>query len=66
MIATEKTYLEDLIAVVEGYWGYMAESRKPGAEDDGMISMPEDLREGKDKIAVSWPTVENLYKFHKG
>merc|ERR1712141_442023 len=65
MVATEKTYLEDLIAVVDGYWGYMRESKNADEESD-MISMPIDLRDGKDEIAVSMPTTEKLYKFHKG
>ena len=65
MIVTEETYLEDLRAIVEGYYGYMLESKATGDDDDEILSMPEDLKDGKDKIAVSWPTIEKLYTFHE-
>ena len=65
MIATEETYLEDLRTIVDGYWGYMKESKERGDDMEGIIPMPEDLRDGKDKIAVSVPVIEHLYKFHE-
>ena len=65
MIATEETYLEDLRTIVDGYWGYMKESKEKGGHSDDIIPMPEDLKDGKDKIAVSVPVVESLYKFHE-
>ena len=65
MIATEETYLEDLRTIVDGYWGYMKESKERGDDSDGIVPMPEDLKDGKDKIAVSVPVIEHLYKFHE-
>ena len=64
MVATELTYLEDLQSIVEGYWGYMVQS-KIAQEDDEILSMPDDLKEGKDEIAVGWPNINRLYSFHK-
>ena len=64
MVATELTYLEDLQSIVEGYWGYMVQS-KASPEDDEILSMPDDLKEGKDEIAVGWPNINRLYSFHK-
>ena len=64
MVATELTYLEDLQSIVEGYWGYMVQS-KIAQEDDEILSMPDDLKEGKDEIAVGWPNINRLYSCHK-
>ena len=65
MIATEETYLDDLRTIVNGYWSYMKESKEKGNHNDNIIPMPEDLRDGKDKIAVSVPVIEQLLKFHE-
>ena len=65
MIATEETYLDDLRTIVGGYWSYMKESKEKGNHNDNVIPMPEDLKDGKDKIAVSVPVIENLFKFHE-
>ena len=65
MIATEETYLDDLRTIVNGYWSYMKESKEKGDHTDNIIPMPEDLKDGKDKIAVSVPVIENLFKFHE-
>ena len=65
MIATEETYLEDLKTIVDGYWSYMKVSKEKGGQTDDILSMPEDLKDGKDKIAISVPVIENLYKFHE-
>ena len=65
MIATEETYLDDLRTIVGGYWSYMKESKEKGNHDENIIPMPEDLKDGKDKIAVSVPVIEQLLKFHE-
>ena len=65
MIATEQTYLDDLRTIVNGYWSYMKEAKEKRNHDDNIIPMPEDLKDGKDKIAVSVPVIEQLLKFHE-
>ena len=64
MIATETTYVEDLRVVVEEYWNYMAESKRSPEGEEGMLQMPDDLKNGKDEIAIGMPNIKKIHQFH--
>lgn len=56
LVETEKDYVRDLREIVEGY---MAIMRDPNSE----LSMPDDLRGGKDKIIFG--NMEAIYEWHR-
>lgn len=56
LIDTEEAYVRDLAMIVEGYLALM---RDPECE----ILMPEDLRDGKDKLVFG--NIEAIYDWHK-
>lgn len=56
LIDTEEAYVRDLSMIVDGYMTLM---RDPECE----IPMPEDLRDGKDKLVFG--NVEAIYEWHK-
>lgn len=56
LIDTEEAYVRDLAMIVEGYLALM---RDPECE----IPMPEDLRDGKDKLVFG--NIEAIYEWHK-
>lgn len=56
LIDTEEAYVNDLSMIVEGYMVLM---RDPECE----IPMPEDLRDGKDKLVFG--NIEVIYEWHK-
>ena len=64
LVATENEYVEDLKVIVEGYWGYMVLSKESELEP-GIVPMPDDLKGGKDEIAVGWPNINKIYTLHK-
>ncbi|KAL1516598.1 hypothetical protein ABEB36_000493 [Hypothenemus hampei] len=56
LVDTEEAYVRDLSLIVEGYIATMRNK-------DGSIPMPEDLREGKDKMVFG--NIEAIYDWHK-
>lgn len=56
LISTEEAYVRDLSMIVEGY---IATMRDPDCE----IPMPEDLKDGKDKLVFG--NIEVIYDWHK-
>ncbi|XP_050733039.1 triple functional domain protein-like isoform X4 [Eriocheir sinensis] len=56
MVETERLYVRDLADVVEGY---ITEMRNPDSE----IKMPEDLKDGKDKMVFG--NLEAIYEWHR-
>lgn len=56
LVDTERDYVNDLKHIVEGY---MALMRNPDCE----ISLPEDLRGGKDKMVFG--NLEAIYEWHR-
>ncbi|CAH1132932.1 unnamed protein product [Ceutorhynchus assimilis] len=56
LVDTEEAYVRDLSLIVDGY---IATMRDPDCE----IPMPEDLREGKDKMVFG--NIEAIYDWHK-
>lgn len=56
LVDTERDYVNDLKQIVEGY---MALMRDPECE----ISLPEDLRAGKDKMVFG--NIEAIYEWHR-
>ncbi|XP_060534993.1 triple functional domain protein isoform X2 [Cylas formicarius] len=56
LVDTEEAYVRDLSLVVDGYIATMRDS-------ECEIPMPEDLREGKDKIVFG--NIEAIYEWHK-
>lgn len=56
LIDTEEAYVRDLSLIVDGY---IATMRDPDCE----IPMPDDLREGKDKMVFG--NIEAIYDWHK-
>ncbi|XP_066250215.1 triple functional domain protein isoform X1 [Euwallacea similis] len=56
LVDTEETYVRDLSLIVDGYIATMRDK-------DCEIPMPEDLREGKDKMVFG--NIENIYDWHK-
>lgn len=56
LIDTEEAYVRDLSLIVDGY---IATMRDPECE----IPMPEDLRDGKDKMVFG--NIEAIYSWHK-
>lgn len=55
LISTEEAYVHDLSMIVEGY---IATMRDPDCE----IPMPEDLKDGKDKLVFG--NIEVIYDWH--
>ena len=60
LLATEKSYVANLKEIVEGYYNYMEESRKRPLPE-GIVAMPQDLRNGKDKIIFG--NIRDIYEF---
>lgn len=56
LVETERLYVRDLADVVEGY---ITEMRNPDSE----IKMPEDLKDGKDKMVFG--NLEAIYEWHR-
>lgn len=56
LVDTERDYVRDLGSVVEGFMALMK-------RDDGSCNIPEDLRNGKDKIIFG--NIENIYEWHR-
>jgi hypothetical protein len=56
LVDTERTYIQDLGLVVDGYMALMRDL-------DCDIPMPEDLRKGKDKMVFG--NLEAMYEWHR-
>lgn len=56
LVETEEAYVRDLALVVDGYITIMKDS-------DCEIVMPEDLRDGRDKMVFG--NIEAIYEWHK-
>ena len=59
LIATEQSYVEMLKNVAEGYYPYMAEGKKE-IREKGVIAMPKELAEGRDKIVLG--NIREIYE----
>lgn len=57
LVDTERDYVRDLGHVVDGFMTLMKR------DDSGLSTMPEDLRNGKDKIIFG--NIENIYEWHR-
>lgn len=56
LVDTEEAYVRDLSLIVDGYIATMRDS-------DCDVPMPEDLRNGKDKMVFG--NIEAIYDWHK-
>lgn len=56
LLETEEAYVRDLSLIVDGY---IATMKDPECD----IPMPEDLRDGKDKMVFG--NIETIYEWHK-
>ena len=57
LVDTERDYVRDLGHVVDGFMTLMKR------DESGVSTMPEDLRNGKDKIIFG--NIENIYEWHR-
>ena len=62
LIATEISYIENLRDVAECYYTYMMEGKKEKRED-GVMTMPHELAEGKDRIVFG--NIIPIYTYHR-
>ena len=61
LLDSEKVYVKDLEQCVD-YIKYMRETKDKG-DDPNEISMPEDLKEGKDRMIFG--NIEQIYEWHR-
>ena len=62
LITTEKSYVDQLKIVVEGYYPYMQEGKKEILEK-GVKAMPHELAEGRDDIAMG--NIRAIYTYQQ-
>ena len=62
LIATEKSYVDQLRIVAEGYYPYMQEGKNKILEK-GVIAMPHELAEGRDDIALG--NIRAIYTYQQ-
>ncbi|CAB3365057.1 Hypothetical predicted protein [Cloeon dipterum] len=62
MLDTERVYVRDLRDVVEGYITFMR-SPPPTNPEEEELSMPDDLKAGKDKMVFG--NIEAIYEWHR-
>ena len=61
LLESERVYVKDLEQCVD-YIKYMRET-KDKSDDPNEIAMPEDLKEGKDRMIFG--NIEQIYEWHK-
>ena len=62
LIATEISYVQSLRDIAECYYAYMMEGKKD-KQEDGLMTMPHELAEGKDRIVFG--NIIPIYTYHR-